>query len=309
MSKEKLKIVIIGSKGFIGSNALNYFEKLGHEVYGCGVSDFPQDSKYFQVDRFAPDYNNIFKLEQFDVCINASGSPGVGFSLENPQEDFRMNVSNVYSLLNAIRVYNKDCKFINLSSAAVYGNPKELPIKEDATLNPLSPYGFHKMITEQLISEFFQVFGISTVSFRIFSAYGPGIKKQLLWDIYQKAISPNNLGEVALFGKGNETRDFIYVDDLMEALNIAIQNDLFKGKTFNLGSGIETTISDIASIFLSIINPSLELKFNGVQKPGDPLFWCSDMIELEKYGFKASRTIKEGLTNYYNWLVNDTNEK
>ncbi|WP_312339846.1 SDR family oxidoreductase [Sphingobacterium sp.] len=309
MNTEKLKIVIIGSKGFIGSNALSYFENLGHDVYGCGVSEYPLDEKYFQVDRFAPDYNNIFKLEKFDVCINASGSPGVGFSLEYPQEDFRMNVSNVYSLLNAIRVYNKDCKFINLSSAAVYGNPKELPIKEDSKLNPLSPYGFHKMITEQLISEFFQVFGISTVSFRIFSAYGPGIKKQLLWDIYQKSISANNKGEVALFGKGNETRDFIYVEDLMEALNIAIQNDLFKGKTYNLGSGVETSIEDIASTFLNIINPSLQLNFNGIQKPGDPLFWCSDMSELEKYGFKVKITIQEGLKNYHNWLINETNEK
>lgn len=305
---KKLKIIIIGSKGFIGKNTSDYFEKQGHEVYGCGVTEYPQEINYYQVDRFFPDYNNIFKKESFDICINASGSPGVGFSLENPQEDFRMNTSNVFSLLNSIRVYNPDCRLINLSSAAVYGNPKSLPIQEDADLSPLSPYGYHKMLTETLIKEFSQIYNLKTCSFRIFSAYGPGIKKQLLWDIYQKAISPTDGNKVCLFGKGNETRDFIFIEDLVEALSLVIEKDLFNGEVYNLGSGTETDIATIAQKFVNLINKELIVEFNGVQKEGDPLFWRSDISRLELLGFKTKTSLEEGLLKYYNWL-NGENEK
>ena len=296
-----MKILIIGSHGFIGGNALKYFSKKGHECWGCGVSERPDESYYFQVDRYAPDYNNIFKLQKFDICINASGSPGIGFSMEHPQDDFRMNVSNAYSLLNAIRVYNKQCQFINLSSAAVYGNPALLPVAEDISLQPISPYGYHKMLTEQLVDEFHEIFGLSACSFRIFSAYGPGITKQLLWDIYQKAIKSED-GTISLFGKGSETRDFIFIDDLLEAINITIQKGLFNGETYNLASGVETTIQEVASIFVNIINPSLKLSFNGIQKPGDPLFWRADINKLTQLGFKQSTDLQDGLKQYFKWI-------
>jgi UDP-glucose 4-epimerase len=301
-----MKILIIGSQGFIGSNAFNYFGKLGHECWGCGVSECTDDD-YFQVDRYVPDYNNIFKLQKFDICINASGSSGIGFSLEHPQDDFRMNVNNPYSILNAIRQYNNECKFINLSSAAVYGNPRKLPIKEDDVLQPISPYGYHKMLAEQLVTEFNTIFGISACTFRIFSAYGPGIKKQLLWDIYQKATNSKD-GTVNLFGKGNESRDFIYIDDLLEAINLTIKKGSFNGEIYNLGSGKETTIQEVASFFLSIINPALKIKFNGVQKPGDPLFWRADMQKLLLFDFKTPTTLEVGLKEYFKWIKQQEKE-
>jgi dTDP-glucose 4,6-dehydratase/UDP-glucose 4-epimerase len=299
-----MKIIIIGAQGFIGSNAAKYFKELGHEVWGCGVSESPDEKNYFQVERFFPDYNNIFKLQQFDICINASGSPGVAFSMEHPQDDFRMNVSNVYALLNAIRIYNPECKFVNLSSAAVYGSPDLLPIREDTNLEPLSPYGYHKMLTEQIVNEFHQIFNMPTCSFRIFSAYGPGIKKQLLWDIYQKAMNSED-GYVNLFGKGNETRDFIYITDLLCAINLALSQCEFKGEVYNLGSGNETTIKEVASLFLEIINPLIKLNFNNIQKPGDPLFWKADIRKLTKYNFKTVISLKEGLNLYYQWLISE----
>lgn len=301
-----MKIIVIGSKGFIGSNTCKYFEEKGNQTWGCGVSENIDDSNYFQVERFFPDYNNIFKLQQFDICINASGSPGVGFSMEHPQDDFRMNVTNVYALVNAIRQYNPGCKLINLSSAAVYGNAEQLPLPESAALKPLSPYGFHKMITEQVVNEFHQIYNISTCSLRIFSAYGPGIKKQLLWDIYQKAAESKD-GFVNLFGKGNETRDFIFIDDLLNALDLVIQKGEFNGEVFNLGSGTETTIETVASAFLNIIDPALKLKFNGVQKQGDPLFWRADIGKLESLDFIPETTLEVGLNKYFKWIEKEKN--
>ena len=296
-----MKILIIGSQGFIGSNALNYFSEKGHECWGCGVAEDTWNEYYFQVDRYVPDYNNIFKLQKFDVCINASGSPGIGFSIEHPHDDFRMNVNNPYALLNAVRQYGSGCKFINLSSAAVYGNPLTLPVKEEDSLQPISPYGYHKMIAEQLVLEFHHIYKLQTCSFRIFSAYGPGIKKQLLWDIYNKAIATKD-DHVDLFGKGNETRDFIYISDLLDAIAIVIEKGEFNGETYNLGSAIETTIQEVAGTFLSIIDPKLKTRFNGIQKPGDPLFWKADMNKLHALGFKSTTSINEGLKKYYKWI-------
>ena len=302
-----MKILIIGSQGFIGSNAIRFFKQLGHDCWGCGVSECLSDEYYFQVDRYVPDYNNIFKLQKFDLCINGSGSSGIGFSLKHPQDDFRMNVNNPYSLLNAIRQYNTGCRFINLSSAAVYGNPYQLPVKEDDGLQPISPYGYHKMLTEQIVTEFYTIFGLPACTFRIFSAYGPGIRKQLLWDIYQKAVNSKD-GCVNLFGKGNETRDFIFIDDLLHAVELTIQKGSFNGEIYNLGSGTETTIKKIAEVFLNIIDPSLKLKFNGIQKPGDPLFWKADMQKLTLFDFIASTTLEVGLNKYFKWIQKQEKE-
>lgn len=295
------KVLIIGSKGFIGSNAVTYFRNKGFETWGCGISEMPDDKFYFQVERFLPDYNNIFKLEKFNLCINASGAPGVAFSLEQPQEDFRMNVSNAYALLNALRVFNPDCKFINLSSAAVYGNPISLPIRESDPLNPLSPYGYHKMMAEQLVNEFHKIFGLQTCSFRIFSAYGPGLKKQLFWDIYQKALAANG-AVVTLFGTGDETRDFIYIDDVLDAIYTVFERNCFSGEVINLASGLETRIGDAAHIFLNQIDSNIKLVFNGSQKPGDPLHWKADISLLEKMDFKISTDLNRGLSLYNKWM-------
>jgi len=296
-----MKVLIIGSRGFIGSSAVDYFKKKGYETWGCGISEFSDEPYYFQVERFYPDYNNIFKLEKFDLCINASGAPGVSFSMEHPHDDFRMNVSNAYALLNAIRIYNPTCKFINLSSAAVYGNPVCLPIKETDQLNPLSPYGYHKMMAEQLVEEFHKVFQLRTCSFRIFSAYGPGLKKQLFWDIYQKSLKSID-NSIQLFGTGDETRDFVYIDDVLNAVFAVWQEDKFDGDVFNLASGKETTIREVATLFLGELDSAIKLTFNNIQKPGDPLYWRADISKLKKINFKTATSLKEGLNLYSQWI-------
>jgi UDP-glucose 4-epimerase len=301
-----MKIIIIGSKGFIGSNSVIFFEKKNYEVWKCGVSEGNEETNYFQVNRNSPDYQQIFRSQSFDICINASGSPGVSFSNEYPLDDFRMNVNNVYLLLNAIQLFNPNCKFINLSSAAVYGNASALPITESSNLLPLSPYGLHKMLTEQIVSHFHFFFKLKACSLRIFSAYGPSLNKQLFWDIYQKAnTSVDN--KVHLFGSGQETRDFIFIKDILIALDLIIQQDdsAFNGEIYNLASGIETTVSYAASLFLKMINKNMSLEFNGVQKNGDPLNWRADMTKLSKLNFKITTSLEEGLQEYYKWMLSN----
>ncbi len=293
-----MKILIIGSKGFIGSHCVDYFESKGFEVFQADIN-VSLESNYYQIETHNADFSLPFKENQFDVCINASGSAHVGFSFENPSKDFELNVVNVQKIVVAIRDYNSSCKLINFSSAAVYGNPKFLPITENSSCKPLSPYGFHKLQSELLLTEYHSFFGLNTCSLRVFSAYGPRLKKQLFWDLYQKTIQSE---DVSLFGTGNETRDFIYIDDLLQIIDLVIQNSPFQGSIYNVASNQEITIASAVQIFLDEFCPEKRLVFTGEVKVGDPNNWLADMEIIRKYGFKPQYDLSLGLKKYVEWL-------
>lgn len=293
-----MKILIIGSKGFIGSHCVDYFQSKGFEVFQADVNTY-LDANYYQIESQNSDFSVPFKEHQFDVCINASGSAHVGFSFENPSKDFELNVVNVQKLVVAIRDYNPHCKLINFSSAAVYGNPQILPIIENSPSKPLSPYGFHKLQSELLLTEYHKFFGLNTCSLRVFSAYGPKLKKQLFWDLYQKALQGE---EISLFGTGNETRDFIYIDDLMQIMDLVIQHSPFQGSIYNVASQVETTIAEATHLFLNEFSPQKKVVFTGEVKVGDPNNWLADIENLKKYGFKPQYNLSLGLKKYAEWL-------
>jgi dTDP-glucose 4,6-dehydratase/UDP-glucose 4-epimerase len=206
----------------------------------------------------------------------------------------------VYLLLHNIRKYQPSCRFITFSSAAVYGNPDTLPICERMSSSPLSPYGFHKMLSEHICTEFFKLYQILTCSLRIFSAFGPGLYKQLFWDLAKKTDESEI---VELFGTGNESRDFIYIDDLVSAVDIIVSKASFTGEVINVSSGKEILIRHAAETFLNHYKPGAELKFSGIAKPGDPLNWKADISKLKSLGFDPCVSFEEGVKKYCDWLI------
>ncbi len=292
-----MKILIIGCNGFIGSNALKYFKEKNYTVIGSDLkivaSEMPSENSGFVA------LADLFQSEGFDVCINASGSSTVAFSLQNEQEDYRLNYKNVEIMLDALKMFQPKCKFINLSSAAVYGNPAYLPVNESAATNPISPYGKHKLLSEQLLLERANNDGLATLSLRVFSVYGNGLKKQLFWDIYQKSLKANL---IELYGTGHETRDFIHINDLMFALEQIILHASFDGSTINVASGVESTIKSAASTLVNYFNPKLIINFNGVQNNIDPSYWKADISHLKTLGFIPKISLDEGLKKYAAWL-------
>lgn len=294
-----MKILIIGSKGFIGQHAVQFFQLQKHKVIGCDVATDYEDAHYIQIDATNSDYHFIFEQHVIDVCINCSGAASVPLSLQFPLKDFSLNTLNVFKILEAIRTHQPQCKFINLSSAAVYGNPTRLPIKEDFVLKPLSPYGIHKQQAEEICKEFSVYYGISTCSVRIFSAYGNGLKKQLFWDMYKKFSS----GEfIELYGTGNESRDFIHIEDIVEALQLVIRNASFTGEQINLANGEEYTIKFIADLFKKHLQTNKDIRFNNQVKPGDPLNWRADISKLKAMGYAPKISLDHGIRNYINWI-------
>jgi dTDP-glucose 4,6-dehydratase/UDP-glucose 4-epimerase len=293
-----MNILIIGSKGFIGTHASRFFLDQNHNVFGCDVVTDYTEKNYFQIDATNSDYQTIFKNNTIDVCINCSGAASVPLSLEFPLKDFNLNTVNVFKILEAIRLYQPNCKFINLSSAAVYGNPEALPIKESSTLKPLSPYGIHKMQAEQILGEFHSFYNLKTCSVRIFSAYGNGLKKQLLWDLYNK-FSSNQ--PIELYGTGNESRDFVHVSDVLQSLGLIIENGTFDNQQLNIANGKELTIRYIAETFKSILNVEQNIIFNNKVKEGDPLNWRADISILKNMGYESKMPIEKGIEEYINW--------
>jgi len=295
-----MKILILGSQGFIGSHLVNYYHSIDFIVWGCDLSFNPHQNNYYQIKNEDPQWNEIFADQQFDYCINAAGSGNINNSVLAPVPDFSSNTFDTIQILEAIRTRNKQCKYIHISSAAVYGNPLSLPITESSDCNPISPYGWHKLMSEFLCKEYHQIYGLSIAIVRPFSVYGPGLKKQLLWDIYQKTLLSDEMLELS--GTGNEARDFIYIDDLLLAIDTILNHAPMRAEIYNIASGEMTTIGDIAKLLLFKINYTGTLIFNGKQRVGNPEKWKADITRIKELGFKSGVTLENGINKLADWL-------
>ncbi len=295
-----MRIIIIGSKGFIGSHLVTFFkQKIGNDVTGCDIKENTNDVNYFQVDKMNPDYSKIFKNHQYEVCIYAGGNGSVPYSIEHPEKDYHLNTVLVDRLLDTIKLFQTNCKFVHISSAAVYGSPETLPITEESEVKPMSPYGWNKFLSEIICRKYYSLYKIPTISLRVFSVYGVGIRKQLFWDIHQKLEKSN---EITLYGTGNESRDFIYISDLISAFDILIQKSKFQGEVYNVSSGIENTIKEAAEIFAMKKGSNNKIVFGGETKAGDPNNWRADISKINKMGFTAQVNLESGLQKYIEWL-------
>jgi len=296
-----MKILIIGSKGFIGSHVLEHLSNCGHEVWGCDVVTDYTSEHYLQVDATNADFNSLFEQQQFDVCVNCSGAASVPDSFLNPRRDFQLNTANVFAILSAILLHNKNCRFINLSSAAVYGNPLSLPIREDAPLQPLSPYGMHKKMSEQILKEFTDWYGLKTCSMRIFSAYGAGLQKQIFWDTHRKMAQSD---KAVFWGTGEETRDYIHVCDIAKVIELSIHNAPFQAEAINVANGVQVTIKQAVELFAELYHYKGIVAFNKEVREGDPRFWEADTSVIRSWGYQPSRSLRQGLQEYIEWVKN-----
>jgi UDP-glucose 4-epimerase len=294
-------ILILGSEGFIGNHLVQHFLQQQYKVHGCDLFETAQHNvyAYTKVSRLSPEWEEIFSTQQFDYCINAAGSGNVPYSMTHPLSDFESNTLDSMRVLDAIRKLNKNCRYLHISSAAVYGNPQKLPIHEEDKKNPLSPYGWNKLMAEQVCREYQVVYGIATVVIRPFSVYGKGLRKQLLWDICSKL---NKADVTQLFGTGNESRDFIHVKDLTILVQQIIEKAAFACNIFNASSGEETTIKQVAAIFEECYQGRKKISFSGEVRQGDPLNWRADVSAIKALGFNSSVPLKQGIDDYIKWF-------
>lgn len=295
-----MNILIIGSKGFIGSHLIKFFSQ---DNCCVGVDVIESNEKnYICVTEAEDCYEKIFSDKTYDICINASGLANVSLSMKNPVLDFSLNTINVHKMLEAIRKQSPECKYILLSSAAVYGNPERNPISEEDLINPISPYGFDKYQAEVICSMYRKVYGLKTYVMRLFSIYGNGQKKQVIWDIVNKFVKDT---EVVLFGTGKESRDFIHIEDLANVIELIALDKGTENYIYNVANGEEICISEIANIVKKCLKSDKKIVFSETNKIGDPINWKADITKLRNIGYEQTISIQDGIYSYVNWAIKE----
>ena len=221
-------VLITGVHGFLGRHTALLFKKRGCMVIGIGHGhwDFENPAD-FGIDRWFEadiDFYTLAKInEHLDCVVHCAGGSSVGYSVQHPLRDFNRTVTSSVNVLEYIRLHQPWAKFVYPSSAAIYGKKENKPIRENDEFCPVSPYGFHKRIVEELCASYSTNFGLSTAIIRFFSVYGPGLKKQLLWDACNKFSQSAH--KVEFSGTGEETRDWIHVKDASELIFLLAESE------------------------------------------------------------------------------------
>lgn len=294
-------ILILGSEGFIGNHLVNHFTEAAYQVTGCDLyeTSLRGNYTYYKVSRLSPEWEELFGSRPFDFCVNAAGSGNVPYSMSHPVSDFEANTLDTIRVLDAVRRYNPACRYLHLSSAAVYGNPSSLPVKETSPTSPLSPYGFHKLMSEQVCLEYCRIYGLRTAILRPFSVYGEGLRKQIFWDICTRLKYASS---IELFGTGKESRDFLHISDLSVLVQKVLDQSDFTCSIYNAGSGVETTLQSVAGFVEKNFRGEKKITFSGETRKGDPLNWKADISAIKKLGFLPALKLEEGITNYIKWF-------
>lgn len=215
-----------------------------------------------------------------DVIFHGAGSASVVRSFADTEADRAASVGTWSNLLEAIRLSGMNPLILFPSSAAVYGNPDQLPVCETAPLRPISPYGRHKVECEDLARKYRDEHGLQVVVLRLFSLFGPRQKRLLVRELFEQASSPS--AEVSLQGTGNETRDYLSAKDFGSAVVHLAERYRNGGLPsepwiFNLASGTETSVRELAESIASDCGSAKEVVCRNEVRPGDPVRWVADM--------------------------------
>jgi UDP-glucose 4-epimerase len=311
------RILITGAHGFIGRHLALHLSQSGHAVCGLGHGIWPQTeaaawgvSQWINGDIVS---SNLRSLQHGtgtpDRVFHLAGGSSVGAAVANPREDFFRTVATTAELLEWLRIDAPQTRLVAVSSAAVYGAGHAGRIPENATLNPFSPYGHHKRVMEELCRSYAASYGQQVLIARLFSVYGAGLKKQLLWDVSSRLASARAAGALVetlpLGGGGDELRDWTEVRDVVRALALLAPRASTSVEVVNIGTGIGSTVRDVVSRLLAHATAGRQspaLQFSGQSRPGDPFALVAEASRLNSFGFEWRIGLDQGLQNYSKWF-------
>lgn len=299
---------ITGARGFIGQHLSWHLAHRGHSVVGVGHGHLTHDdlAKRGLVSWF----NSSVSISSLELLRSQHGSPEVVFhlaggsavapSLRAPHEDFERTVQSTAILLEWLRLKSPDTVLVYVSSAAVYGVNHNGPINESITPAPYSPYGFHKYCAELLVQEYVCNYNLSAAIIRLFSVYGPGLRKQLLWDVAQRLLTKPT--KLELGGSGEEMRDWLYIEDAVELL---VQASGWANRAVpivNGGTGVGTCVRTTVDTLFDALKIPAELVFTGQVRAGDPPILVADTTRSKSLGFQPQIDLSAGMQHTADWL-------
>lgn len=312
------KILITGGAGFIGSNLadalINDNEIVVVDDLSMGKKEnLPQGANLHFIEHSIADYDfmsNLLETWKFDYIFLLAAVASVADTIVRPAETHIINQDANLNILETIRTKKLPVKKILFSSsAAVYGNNPELPKKETSPIDPLSPYAVDKFATERFVIDYGRLYGIPSVATRFFNVYGP---KQNPKSPYSGVLSIvleslQNGEKFNLFGDGKQTRDFVFVEDVVQALLILAVDDSAAHDVFNVATGKETPLIDVINILVKLTGKDLKI-VNMPSRDGDILNSFADVSKLRRLGFLPRYSLDVGLKRYYNFLRGNRGE-
>jgi len=296
-----MNLLITGAAGFLGSNLANYLVREGHLVRGLDdLSAGNPDALSSEVLFTRGDVNDRPKLwtllQDVDCVYHLAARVSVPESVLYPREYNAVNVGGTVSLMEAMRDVGVR-RVVFISSGAVYGDQGEQPLHESAMPNPRSPYAVSKLAAEYYVRTIGDLWNIETVILRVFNAYGPG---QNLPASHAPVI-PNYLrhalrgGTLVMHGEGDQTRDYVYVDDVVSAMISAATAPGINHQIINVGSGKETSIRDMVRLIMDVTGVNLEAIMNPKTDPGVSRMRADVQLAREKLGYQPRFSLEEGL--------------
>ena len=308
------KVLVTGGAGFIGSHLA---ERLVQEENKVAVIDDFSLGKEKNLEKIkdritiyrnsiCDDLEDIFKKEKFDCVFHLAALPRVQFSILNPDKTHEANVNGTFNLLNCCKKFNVK-RFVFSSSSSIYGNQEKMPLKEDFEPNPMSPYALHKLIGEYYCKLFNLLYGIETISLRYFNVYGPRQNPEgdyaCLIPKFIKKIA--NKERPTIYGDGKQTRDFTYVEDVVEANILAsgTKNQKCFGEVFNIGAGKNISVNQITQKIIELIGGYIKLIYGSPVI--EPKHTLADIDKAKNIlGWEPEYYLEMGLKETVSWFQN-----
>lgn len=300
-----------GGAGFIGSHITARLLSIGHEVVCIdNIDDYyskslkednvallSQDKKFSLIRGDILNKRLIdTAMKNIDYVFHNAAQAGVGASIKNPFKTNDVNVTGTLNVLDAARKNNVK-KIINASSSSVYGKIADLPLREDYFTKPISPYGASKLCAEHYCDIYSATYGMDTVSLRYFTVFGPRMRPDLAISIFTHNALDGK--DIEIFGDGNKTRDFTYIDNVVKANILAMQNG---HGVYNIGSGEAITIQGLAEKIIRLTNSKSRIIYHS-DKAGDMEHTLADVTKASnEIKYHPSINMADGINRYVSYV-------
>ncbi|HOH19947.1 MAG TPA: NAD-dependent epimerase/dehydratase family protein, partial [Anaerolineaceae bacterium] len=296
-----MRFLITGAAGFLGSALANHLVRGGHMVRGVDDLSTGDPSVLLPEVQFTRgDVNDRPKLwtllQDVDCVYHLAARVLVPESVLYPREYDQVNVGGTVTLMEALRDVGVR-RVVLISSGAVYGNQTNQPVREDAMPNPRSPYAVSKLAAEYYVRTIGALWGIETVCLRVFNAYGPG---QHMPPVHAPVIpyfirqSIQN-GTIVIHGDGKQTRDYVYVDDVVAAMISAATASSVNQMVINVGGGAETSVRDLANLVMQVTGGQPEVITNPRNDGGPARLWADLTLARQKLDYEPDISLETGL--------------
>ena len=296
-----MNFLITGAAGFLGSALANHLTHQGHLVRGlddlsAGDPGLLSSNVHFTRGDVNDQPRLWSAMQDVDCVYHLAARVSVPESILYPREYNAVNVGGTVSLMEAMRDVGVR-RVVFISSGSVYGQQPEQPLEESVRPAPQSPYAVSKLAAESYVRTIGALWGIETVSLRVFNAYGPGQRKPashspVIPGFLNQAVGN---GTLVVHGDGNQTRDYSYISDVLSGLVAAATAQGIDQRVINIGAGVETSIRDLADMVISITGSSAEIVYNPRKDQG-VMRMCADLTLAEKLlGYQPRVSLEEGL--------------